>query len=70
DAFVWRPMGLDRHPELRDMIFGNYTKLVYLSQVEDAGLLAKAEDCAERLGLSFEHRHTGYGDLTGFLTQA
>ena len=24
DAFVWRPMGLDRHPELRDMLFGNY----------------------------------------------
>ena len=35
DAFVWRPMGLDRHPELRDMIFGNYQALIYLAQTED-----------------------------------
>ncbi len=35
DAFVWKPMGLDRHPELRDMYFGNYTKLVYQAQTND-----------------------------------
>ena len=63
DAFVWKPMGLDRHPELRDMYFGNYTKLVYQSQTDDPALLKKAQECAERLGLPFEHRHTGYGDL-------
>jgi hypothetical protein len=63
DAFVWRPMGLDRHPELRDMIFGNYTKLVYQSQITDPALVDKARACADRLGLAFEHRHTGYGDL-------
>lgn len=63
DAFVWKPMGLDRHPELRDMLFGNYTKLVYQAQIDDPALLAKAQDCAERLGLAFEHRMTGYGDL-------
>ena len=28
DAFVVKPLGLDRHPELRDMYFGNYTTLV------------------------------------------
>ena len=63
DAFVWRPMGLDRHPELRDMYFGNYTKLVYQAQVNDPALDAKAEDCARRLGLDYERRFTGYGDL-------
>ncbi|MEL7278722.1 MAG: DUF1638 domain-containing protein [Pseudomonadota bacterium] len=63
DAFVWKPMGLDRHPELRDMIFGNYTKLVYQAQTEDPALLDKAKDCADRLGLRFEYRFTGYGDL-------
>lgn len=63
DAFVWKPMGLDRHPELRDMLFGNYTKLVYQAQTEDPALLAKARDCANRLGLAFEYRFTGYGDL-------
>lgn len=63
DAFVWRPMGLDRHPELRDMLFGNYTKLVYQAQTDDATLDAKARDCATRLGLAYERRFTGYGDL-------
>ena len=63
DAFVWKPMGLDRHPELRDMYFGNYTKLVYQAQTEDPALDAKAEDCARRLGLAYERRFTGYGDL-------
>jgi hypothetical protein len=63
DAFVWKPMGLDRHPELRDMYFGNYTKLVYQAQTDDAALDAKAEDCAARLGLAYERRFTGYGDL-------
>jgi len=63
DAFVWRPMGLDRHPQLRDMYFGNYTKLVYQAQTNDPALDAKAEDCARRLGLAYERRFTGYGDL-------
>lgn len=63
DAFVWKPMGLDRHPELRDMLFGNYTKLVYIAQTEDPSLEAKAIECAERLGLEYERRFSGYGDL-------
>lgn len=63
DAFVWRPMGLDRHPELRDMYFGNYTKLVYQAQLDDPTLDAKARECADRLGLAYERRLTGYGDL-------
>lgn len=63
DAFVWRPMGLDRHPELRDMLFGNYESLVYLAQTDDPELAAEAERCAERLGLVYERRRTGYGDL-------
>jgi len=70
DAFVWKPMGLDRHPELRDMLFGNYTKLVYQAQTDDADLDAKARDCARRLGLSYERRHTGYGDLAVALSRA
>lgn len=63
DAFVWRPMGFDRHPELIPMMFGNYTKLVYQAQTDDPALDAKARDAAERLGLAYERRFTGYGDL-------
>ena len=69
DAFVWRPMGLDRHPELRDMIFGNYTKLVYQAQTVDPDLEAKARACATRLGLDYEYRFTGYGDLATVLAR-
>ena len=63
DAFVTRPLGLDRHPELRDAYFGKYEKLVYQAQTEDAALEQKARLCAEKLGLSYEYRFTGYGDL-------
>jgi Protein of unknown function (DUF1638) len=69
DAFVWRPLGLDRHPELRDMYFGNYTKLVYQAQTDDPDLDARASACAQRLGLAYERRFTGYGDLAVFLTE-
>lgn len=63
DAFVWRPMGFDRHPELRDMMFGNYRRLIYLAQTDDPALDAKAREAAGRLGLGYERRFTGYGDL-------
>lgn len=63
DAFIIKPMGLDRHPDLRDMYFGNYEKLVYQAQTDDPALTAKAKTCADRLGLAFERRFTGYGDL-------
>ncbi len=63
DAFVTRPLGLDRHPELRDMYFGNYTTLVYQAQVDDPDLTETARRHAQTLGLAFERRLTGYGDL-------
>ena len=69
DAFVWKPLGLDRHPELRDMYFGHYTKLVYQAQTDDPALTDKAATCADRLGLAFERRFTGYGDLATSLAQ-
>mmetsp|Transcript_509 Transcript_509/g.736 ORF Transcript_509/g.736 Transcript_509/m.736 type:complete len:207 (+) Transcript_509:149-769(+) len=63
DAFVTKPLGLDRYPELRDMYFGNYTTLVYQAQVDDPALTEKARGHARDLGLEFERRFTGYGDL-------
>ncbi len=64
ETFVWEPLGLDRHPDLRDMYFGHYEKLVYQAQTDNPDLTVKAKTCAERLGLTFERRFTGYGDLT------
>lgn len=63
EAFVIEPLKLDRHPELRDMVFGNYTKVVYLAQTEDKHLQDKARWAADYLGLDYEYRFTGYGDL-------
>lgn len=70
DTLIWKGMGLDRSPDLRDMMFGNYEKVVYLAQTEDPDLLDRARAAASRLGLAFEHRPTGYGDLPGFLASA
>lgn len=64
DAFVTKPLGLDRHPELRDDYFGNYRKLVYLAQTDDPELDRRAERAATFLGLAYERRKTGYGDLS------
>lgn len=69
EAFVWRPMGFDRHPELIQMMFGNYRKLVYLAQLDDPALDAKAREAAAKLGLVYERRLTGYGDLTPALAK-
>ncbi len=63
DAFVWEPLGLDRHPTLKDTYFSNYEKLVYQAQTDNPALTQKAKLCAKRLGLPFERRFTGYGDL-------
>ena len=69
DKLVFSGLGLDRHPELRDDYFGHYRKLVYLAQTEDAGITAKAEAAAARLGLAFERRFTGLGGLETFMAR-
>ena len=63
DAFVWKPLGLDRHPDLISMYFGNYTKLVYQAQNPSDTLIEQARGYADKMGLEFEYRPTGYGDL-------
>lgn len=70
EAFVIEPLKLDKHPELIQMVFGNYEKIVYLAQTEDKELQAKAKWAADFLGLAYEYRFTGYGDLTPALTGA
>lgn len=64
DRLIYRGLGLDRHPQLMPEYFGNYRKLVYLAQIEEPRLVAKAREAAKYLGLEFEYRFSGYGDLT------
>lgn len=70
DRLVVQGLGLDRHPELRSDYFGNYRRLVYLAQTDDPALVRAARRAARRLGLAFEHRHTGYGELATSLVRA
>ena len=63
DFMVIQMLGIDKHPELRDDYFGNYKRVVYLSQIEDEKLLNAAKVAAERLSLPFVHLHCGYGEV-------
>ena len=69
EALVVRGLKLDVHPELVPMMFGNYVRLVYLAQRDDRALVARAEKAAAFLGLRFEQRRTGYGELEPSLVQ-
>ncbi|MBT8249323.1 MAG: DUF1638 domain-containing protein [Acidimicrobiia bacterium] len=62
DRFMWSGLGMDKHPELIDMYFGNYTRVAYISQNPTPDLLARSAEIATRLGLVYEHIHVGYGE--------
>jgi len=63
ERLVIEGLGIDRHPELLPLYFGNYRRLVYLAQTRSPELVERARAAAVRLGLAFELRETGYGDL-------
>ena len=63
ETFLIRPLGLDRFPDLRDTYFGHYERALHLAQTDDPELERKARSAAARLGLRFERKLTGYGDL-------
>ena len=63
DRLVIEEMKLDEHPELEEMLFGRYRKVVYLAQVDSSELLDEAERAATRLKLPLEVVTTGYGLL-------
>ena len=70
EPIIWEGLGLDRHPELLSMYFGNYTRVVLLSQKEDADVVIAAHAAADRLGLAFEHRHVGLGPFSNSVAVA
>ncbi len=69
DKLIWEGLGLDRHPELLPDYFKHYTKVVYLAQTKDFELERKAEAAAQKLGLAYEYRFTGYGELETEMAQ-
>ena len=70
DRLVIKGLGIDRHPELMPVYFGNYRRCVFLSQTESPGLLQLARAAAARLQLEFQHRHVGRGRLDASLRHA
>ncbi len=70
ERLVVRGLGLDRHPELRDVYFANYRRVVYLAQTEDDALTEAAGAAADRLGLPLERRYTGLGELATSMRSA
>jgi hypothetical protein len=68
DKLIWEGLGIAAHPELLPLYFGNYTRLVYLAQTRDPALEDRAREAAARLGLDYEFRFTGYGELGRALT--
>ncbi len=63
DRLVTRGLGLDRHPELAGEYFRNYRRLTYLAQREHHESRERARAIADALGLEFQYRFTGYGEL-------
>lgn len=69
EALLWQGLGLDRHPQLRDAYFGNYRRVVLISQTNSADVIAHAKCAAQRLGLEFEHRHVGLQPFIDAVTE-
>ena len=68
ERLIMHGLGIDKHPQLLPMYFGNYTRLMYLCQKESPEGIAQGQRAAQRLGLAFAYRVTGYGDLQTELT--
>jgi len=70
ERLVIGTLGIDKHPELKSMYFGNYTRLVYLAQTDSDELTGMAQKAADKLGLRFERIFTGTGEMIPALDAA
>jgi hypothetical protein len=70
ERLVVRGLRLDQHPELLPDYFGNYRRVVFLTQTGEEALLERARAAAAYLGLELEVRRTGLGDLRPALERA
>jgi len=59
DRVMIQGLGLDRHPELKEMYFGNYKKLLYLAQTRSDEMSKLAQEQAAYLGLEYVEHFTG-----------
>ncbi len=59
DRLILETLGINKHPELRDMYFGNYTRMLYLAQTENKERLEQAQNAAAAINLPLEVHYTG-----------
>ncbi len=69
-TLVVKGFGIDRYPNLKDMYFEHYKRLIYLVQDTSQNLSTQAKEAADFLGLEYEERQVGYGLLTNALMKA
>lgn len=69
DRAVVKGLGLDRYPDLKPMLFGNYEALLYLRQVPNPRLAEKAQEIAAYLSLPLEMQDVGLGELEDRLAE-
>ncbi len=69
ERLILEGLGISDHPELQEIYFKNYSRLVHLSQEPDPELDRQARQAADRLGLRFERVATGYGGLVDALVE-
>ena len=68
EKLIWQGLKINNHPELLNIYFRHYKRLVYLAQTESQSLQTQAQEIAQRLGLNYLYRFTGYGALTPALS--
>jgi len=67
ETLIVKGFGIDRYPNLKEIYFEHYKRLIYISQAPTDDLIAKAKKAADFLELEFEHRNVGYGELASFI---
>jgi hypothetical protein len=63
DRVVFDGLGITSHPELLEIYFGNYKRIVFLTQTDSVELREHALHAATKLGLPLEVMATGYGQM-------
>lgn len=73
ELLVWKGLGIADHPELAELYFGNYERVVLLTQIADEGERQRIETFAragaKRLGLPLVIVDTGYGELSDAIVE-
>lgn len=65
ETLIVKGFGIDRYPDLKDMYFEHYKRLIYLVQDPKQNLSGQAKAAAKFLDLTYEERPVGYGLLKG-----